>query len=125
MLKAYLTMAIALVPGGLAASTLVRQATVGVERICYYEPVGLQRARATRNTEPTVAVGLAEPCPHRYPGPRARRDRAAAVRIPSMATLADTRTRGSRRTCVYRYLGQDYHRTVSASTRCPFTPHFR
>jgi hypothetical protein len=127
MARLIIALAIASSPAALMASPLVRETTVGVERHCYYARPGNVRTAVTRRVEEqrVVRIGLAEPCPHTYPIQRERRIRPAPERIPSMATLAGSQLRGSQRICIYRYLGQDYRRTVAQNRSCPLTPHFQ
>lgn len=128
MARLIIALAIASVPAALSATPLVREATLGVERHCFYAPPGNLRTTVTRTGQQgqrVVRIGLGEPCPQTYPVQRRPRVRPGPTQIPSMATLAASEVRGSQRICVYRYLGQDYRRTVAPNRSCPLTPHFQ
>jgi hypothetical protein len=129
MAKLIIALAFGLLPAALLASPLVRETTQGIERHCFYAPEGNRRVTVTRRGEEQeqrmVRIGLGEPCPHTYPIQRQRRVRPAATQIPTMATLAGSELRGSQRICVYRYLGQEYRRSLPQNRTCPLTPHFQ
>jgi hypothetical protein len=130
MARLIIALAIASVPAALSATPLVREATLGTERHCFYAPPGNLRTTVTRNGQEgqlMLRIGLGEPCPHTYPVQRRQRARPgpSPAQIPSMATLGSSEVRGSQRICVYRYLGQDYRRSVAQNRSCPLTPHFQ
>lgn len=128
MARLLIALAIASAPAALMATPLVRETTLGAERHCFYAPPGNLRTTVTRRGQEeqrVVTIGLGEPCPQTYPVQRVPRVRPAPAQIPSMATLAVSEVRGSQRICVYRYLGQNYRRTVAQNRTCPLTPHFQ
>jgi hypothetical protein len=128
MAKLIIALAIASVPAALSATPLVREATLGAERHCFYAPPGNLRTTVTRRgqgEQRMVRIGLGEPCPQTYPVQRIPRVRPGPAQIPSMATLTSSEVRGSQRICVYTYLGQSYRRTAAQNRTCPLTPHFQ
>ncbi|MEA3015118.1 MAG: hypothetical protein QOD42_3663 [Sphingomonadales bacterium] len=128
MTRLIIALAIASVPAALTATPLVREATLGAERHCFYAPPGNLRTTVTRRGQQEqrmVRIGLGEPCPQTYPVQRVQRARPARAQIPTMATLAASEVRGTQRICVYTYLGQSYRRAVAQNRTCPLTPHFQ
>ena len=109
--------------------TLIRQQTRGAVRFCFYASPTLRSPRPPRLTdEALVRVGLGEPCPyHLSPAAqrRIREQRQGPRPIPSFATLVRMERRGELRTCVYRYLGQEYARPAPPSGVCDLTPHLQ
>ena len=99
-----------------SGGALVRERIDGMRRICAYE----DRVRGRRAPPLEVAIGMAEPCPFRYP----RRPRPRPPEIPPMATLYGQSIEGGRTVCRYTYLGVRYVRPISASLTCPYTPNF-
>jgi hypothetical protein len=128
MARLIIALAIASVPAALSATPLVREATLGAERHCFYAPPGNLRTTVTRpgqGAQLMLRIGLGEPCPQTYPVQRRERTRPAPALIPSMATLEASEVRGSQRICVYTYLGQSYRRAMAQNRTCPLTPHFQ
>lgn len=95
-----------------AQARLVSQRVDGIERLCVYEKEG-----PTATIREVVRIGFGEPCPEQ----KATSERRVA-RIPIMAQLRRTMTRGSRRVCVYSYSGRNYERTIPINRVCPITP---
>lgn len=99
-----------------SGGALVGERVDGMRRVCSYE----DQLRGRRAPPLQVRVGMAEPCPFRYPRPR----RPRPPEIPAMATLERQTHEGGRRICSYTYLGVRYTRPIPASLSCPYTPNF-
>lgn len=105
-----------LLAAGQSGGALVSERIDGMRRICAYE----DQVRGRRAPRLQVAVGMAEPCPFRYP----RRPRPRLSDIPALATLVGQTREGGRTICRYTYLGTSYTRPIPASLSCPYTPNF-
>jgi hypothetical protein len=105
-----------LMAAGQSGGALVSERTDGMRRVCSYE----DSVRGRRAPPLQVRIGLAEPCPFRYPRP----PRPRPPEIPPMATLEGQSLDGGRTICRYNYLGVRYTRAIPASLTCPYTPNF-
>ena len=97
---------------------LVGERVQEIRQICVYN--NPQAAPRPPDRLRQRAIGLAEPCPRRDPGPPPPRQ----VQIPVMAQLSGQRLQGRQKLCVYTYLRQEYGRLIPVDRSCPLTPHF-